>query len=168
MVRGLQKDIEEEAKLRKAAEKKKREHNKAIAEAAARKQQSRALLRKKSAPGANAWTELSESGRRWARKVDVNYLQSVLIDRDGRGCDVSLALHQTGVLEGNFESSEVYGRCKLCGSRKFLRTLMQTTGMLASPSRCRGAQHLNSTLERAEKSDWKNMENSQCLLISPA
>eukprot|EP00965_Chrysotila_dentata_P125862 4159817-Pleurochrysis_carterae.AAC.1 len=60
------------------------EFNEATAEASKRERDAKAALRAKSAPKEHAWEALSDGVKRWARKMDVDYLTNMLLEREWR------------------------------------------------------------------------------------
>eukprot|EP00965_Chrysotila_dentata_P174299 5754086-Pleurochrysis_carterae.AAC.1 len=67
-----------------------------------------AELRRVRAPAPHAWEQLSEGEARWARKTDIDFLCAVLGEREWHACDLSTALARAGLLEGVFNSSEMW------------------------------------------------------------
>eukprot|EP00965_Chrysotila_dentata_P263425 6214828-Pleurochrysis_carterae.AAC.2 len=70
--------------------------------------EARSKARQYKPPQPHAWESLTEGGERWARKVDIDFLMSILSEREWRASDVSTALHRVGLLGEVFDSCEVW------------------------------------------------------------
>eukprot|EP00965_Chrysotila_dentata_P073696 2434596-Pleurochrysis_carterae.AAC.1 len=85
-----------------------KEFEKSLSEADAKAKQASKALRQQAAPSERQWEKLSESGTRWARKMDVDFLLERLTEKEWRAADVATALHRAGMLEKVFDTSEVW------------------------------------------------------------
>eukprot|EP00965_Chrysotila_dentata_P137797 4559005-Pleurochrysis_carterae.AAC.1 len=76
--------------------------------AEAKKKALREQLRAKQAPQVHNWDKLTDGGKRWARKTDVDFLEAVFFEREWRAEDLARALEKTDYLKLLFNTSQLW------------------------------------------------------------
>ena len=81
-------------------------------------------LRALQPPPERHWGDYSDSGARWARHSEIEWLDSILSSREWREKDIATALENNSLLEGVFNSREAW-HLRMQWLRKMMEALAE-------------------------------------------